>query len=75
MITDSLHEYESLALHLARAPRTLRDLRERLARNRISFPLFDTDRFRRQLESAYRKMWELHQRGESPRGFDVDAEP
>jgi hypothetical protein len=34
--------------------------------------LYDTDRFRRHIESAYARMWEIHERGESPRSFAVD---
>jgi predicted O-linked N-acetylglucosamine transferase (SPINDLY family) len=47
------------------------ELRERLARNRASCALFDTDRYRRHLESAYVTMWERCQRGEPPTAFDV----
>ena len=46
-------------------------------KNRITifpaFPLFDTDRFRRHVESAYTTMWERYQRGETPRSFAVEA--
>ena len=58
MITYSLEEYEALALELATAPATLSDIKARLARNRTTLPLFDTDRFRRHIESAYVTMWE-----------------
>jgi predicted O-linked N-acetylglucosamine transferase (SPINDLY family) len=42
-----------------------------LQHNRLTHPLFDTDRFRRHIEAAYTQMWELWQRGESPRSFSV----
>ena len=71
LIADDLARYEQLALELAREPKLLSAYRERLARNRLSQPLFDTERFRRHIEEAYRRMWELHLRGEAPRGFDV----
>jgi predicted O-linked N-acetylglucosamine transferase (SPINDLY family) len=71
LIADDLQQYERLALELARDPAVLARHRERLARNRLSHPLFDTERFRRHIEAAYLRMWELHQRGEPPRGFDV----
>jgi predicted O-linked N-acetylglucosamine transferase (SPINDLY family) len=48
-------------------------LRAKLARNRLTFPLFDTDRFRRNIESAYETMWERYQRGEPPASFAVAA--
>ena len=45
----------------------LRSFQTRLERNRLAYPLFDTDRYRRHIEAAYRKMWELWQHGERPR--------
>ena len=71
LIAESLEEYERLALHLANDPQALRELRARLARNRAAYPLFDTDRFRAHLESAFHTMWERHQRREPPAAFDV----
>jgi predicted O-linked N-acetylglucosamine transferase (SPINDLY family) len=56
LATRSLAEYEALALQLASDRRRLRQLRERLAANRGAAPLFDTERFRQNLESAYRGM-------------------
>ena len=64
LITHSLADYEALALKLAHDPTALAALRERLARNKTSFPLFDTARTTRQIETAYTMMWERYQRGE-----------
>jgi predicted O-linked N-acetylglucosamine transferase (SPINDLY family) len=74
MITHSLDEYEALALQLARDPSRLTAIRSRLAAQRSTFPLFDTDRFRRHLEAAYTQMWERHQAGAPPGGFAVPPE-
>jgi predicted O-linked N-acetylglucosamine transferase (SPINDLY family) len=71
LLTDSLGEYEALALRLAIDPSLRSELRERLRKNRLECSLFDTDRFCRNIEAAYTTMWELWQRGESPRGFSV----
>jgi predicted O-linked N-acetylglucosamine transferase (SPINDLY family) len=46
---------------------------DKLAHNRETHPLFDTDRFRRHLEAAYTTMWERYRRGERPSGFGVAA--
>jgi predicted O-linked N-acetylglucosamine transferase (SPINDLY family) len=73
MVTRSLPEYERLALGLARDPRALADLKVKLARNRDTYPLFDTARSTRHLEAAYLKMWERHKAGEPPASFSVDA--
>jgi len=74
LVTDSLEDYEALALKLARDRNRLAQIRARLARNRQIFPLFDTSLFCRHLESAYRIMWERHQRGESPASFAVTGQ-
>jgi predicted O-linked N-acetylglucosamine transferase (SPINDLY family) len=75
LITQSLGDYEALALRLARDPALLAAFRQRLARNRETFPLFDTARFTRHLEAAYTTMWERRQRGEEPESFAVEAAP
>lgn len=71
LVTHSLGEYEALAIRLATEPGTLRELREKLVRNRASHPLFDTNRFRVNIEKAYELMMERHRRGESPLQFAV----
>jgi len=73
LVTNSLEEYEDLALKLARRPTLLAEIRQRLLRNRDRYPLFDTDRFRRHIEAAYVEMWERSQRGEQPVNFAVEA--
>jgi protein O-GlcNAc transferase len=71
LLTDSLEDYEALALRFATDPLLRSGLRERLRKNRLECSLFDTDRFCRHIEAAYTTMWELWQRGESPRSFSV----
>jgi len=73
LVARDMAEYEATALRLARNPGELAEIRAKLARNRSSAPLFDTDRFRRHIESAYTTMWEIAQRGEPPRSFSVSA--
>ena len=71
LVTHSLEDYEALALKLARDKKGLTKIRSKLARNRKTCPLFDTDRFRRNIEKAYVTMWERYQRGEPPASFAV----
>ena len=71
LVTQSLEEYQALALRLAGDPALLAVLRQKLAQNRRIMPLFDTARFRRHIEAAYTTMWEIFQRGEAPRAFAV----
>jgi len=71
LITSSPYEYEALALALATRPAQLAGIRAKLARNRATHPLFDTDRFRSHIEAAYLTMWERAKRGEPPVSFAV----
>jgi len=75
LVTSSLDEYEALALKLARDPALLVELRDRLARNRSSSPLFNTPRLCRHIESAYEEMHGRWLRGEPARAFSVPALP
>jgi predicted O-linked N-acetylglucosamine transferase (SPINDLY family) len=75
LVTETLAEYEALALRLATEPALLAGLRARLLQQRHTAPLFNTDRFRRHFEAALDTMWQRHQRGEAPAGFSVPALP
>ena len=75
LVTGSLPEYEALALRLATCPAELRALRDRLAYNRSTHPLFDTPRWTRHLEAAFQEMWRLHCDGEQPRSFAANGVP
>jgi protein O-GlcNAc transferase len=74
LITTSLADYESLALELAGNPQKLAALRDKLARNRLTTPLFDIARLTRNLETAYTQMWEKWRRGEPPSAIVVEAQ-
>jgi len=71
LITASVEEYESLALRLAQQPEALARLRARLAKNRLTHPLFDTARFTHNIEAAYRRMFENRRAGRPPAAFSV----
>jgi protein O-GlcNAc transferase len=66
LVTESLSDYEALAIKIAGEPSLLATLKAKLARNRESFPLFDTARFTSNIEAAYTAMWDRYQRGEPP---------
>ena len=74
LVTASLEDYEALALKLATDPALLPSIRRKLADNRPTCPLFDSDRFRRHIEAAYTTMWDIYRRGESPRSFASSRE-
>lgn len=71
LVTRSLTDYESLTMRLVADPALLKGYKQRLEENRRICRLFDTARFTRNIEAAFIKMWEIHQRGESPQSFSV----
>jgi len=73
LVTHCRTDYEGRALQLARDRAQLAAIREKLARNRNTHPLYDTRRFTRHIEAAYTAMWERSQRGEAPASFAVAA--
>jgi predicted O-linked N-acetylglucosamine transferase (SPINDLY family) len=72
LVTNSLADYEVLALRLAADPALLPSIRRKLDNNRLSCRLFDSDRFCRHVEAAYTTMWDIHRNGDRPRGFRVE---
>jgi len=72
LATQSLGEYEARALFLARNRDELQHVKAKLMQNREDFPLFNTARFTRNLEQAYREMLALHDQGMPPRSFAVE---
>jgi len=71
LVTGSLEEYAALALALARDRKRLSALRAHLSDARERLPLFDTPRFCRHLEQAYRQMWQTYREGRPAATFHV----
>ncbi len=71
LITQNLAQYEATAVQLAQHPARLKDLRQKLAANLLTHPLFDTTRFTRNLERAFKKMWRLQRVGDTPHPLEV----
>ncbi len=63
------------AVALAKDPAALQALRERVASNRFRAPLFDTERYARHMEAAFRAMVERASRGERPTTLAIDPLP
>ena len=64
--------YEKKAIDLARDPVGLAAIRGKLAANRLTRPLFDTEKFTLHFERALASIWKIHRAGEVPRSFAVD---
>ena len=71
LITYDIETYETLAVCLAQNPERLRNIRKKLAENRLTESLFDTARFIANLERAYERMWNIYLAGEKPRPINV----
>lgn len=71
LITESLEQYVRVAAELANDSNRLTAIRAKLATNKATFPLFDTERYCRHLEVAYQEMWERFRSGQSPISFEV----
>lgn len=71
LIAHTIPEYEALALELSSSPARLADIRAKLAAHRDAFPLFDTARFVRHLETAFLRMHERRVAGLAPESFAV----
>jgi predicted O-linked N-acetylglucosamine transferase (SPINDLY family) len=66
LITTSQDEYEAMAVQLATHPDELMSIKQKLADNRLTTPLFDTRQFTRNLEAAYTQVYERYHAGLVP---------
>ncbi len=66
LIAASQEEYEMLAVALATNAQRLKNIRQKLERNRLNTPLFDTKQFTRHIEDAYTQMHERYHAGLPP---------
>jgi predicted O-linked N-acetylglucosamine transferase (SPINDLY family) len=71
LIVASAGSYEDMAVQIAESPQRLAAIKEKLARNRIESPLFDTPRFVKHLEVGYAGMLERFYAGLPPEHIQV----
>ena len=64
-------DFESRAVVLATSPSALQAVTDKLARHRMTYPLFDLPRYRTAIEAAYATMWARNEAGLPPAAFDV----
>jgi predicted O-linked N-acetylglucosamine transferase (SPINDLY family) len=74
LITYAHNEYQSLALELATNLEKLASIRQKLDRNRITYPLFNTELFARSIEDSYTQMWKRHQASLLPEHIFINSE-
>jgi protein O-GlcNAc transferase len=76
LIVGSLQEYQAVALNLGTDAEARAALRHRIAVNRDRWPLFDTARYVRNLESGFEQVWSLEVAGGIRRPLRVaDLQP
>jgi protein O-GlcNAc transferase len=73
LIAATPTQYENLAVQLATNPQQLEAIRQKLARNRLETPLFDTRAFTRHLEAAYTKVHERYRANLPPEHIYVES--
>lgn len=66
LVTRTSQAYENLAVELALNPQKLREIKERLSRNRLSASLFNTSLFTKNIETLFSRMHDRYLRGLSP---------
>ncbi|SDS06307.1 tetratricopeptide repeat protein [Bradyrhizobium canariense] len=71
LIAETQEQFESIAIELATRPDALAAIKAKLAQNRLTRPLFNTELYTRHIESAYTTMYARHQSGLLPDHIDV----
>ncbi|MFA6904474.1 MAG: tetratricopeptide repeat protein [Gallionellaceae bacterium] len=69
LITTSPQQYEDKAVYLATHADELKRLRALLESNRLTTPLFDTERQVKNIEVVYQHIWNRHRAGLPPETF------
>ena len=69
--TETEQDYEALILKLATNPTKLAEIKEKLANNRLTQPLFNTELYTKQLEEGYQQAYQNHFDGNPPQTIIV----
>ena len=72
LIANTQEEYETKAIELAQNPDQLNALKQKLQSNRLSEPLFDTEKITRHIEQAYADVYERYHTDLMPENIYVE---
>ena len=72
LITKTQEQYEATAIELATNPEKFKDIKNKLERNRLTTALFDTPRFTKHIEAAYKQMYERYQANLQPNNIYIE---
>ncbi len=73
LVTTTSEAYESLAIDLALHPEKLSNIKQKLANNRLSTPLFDARLFTSHIEQAYTLMYQRYHQNLAPAHINTPA--
>ena len=74
LITNTEAQYKALAIELATHPAELKAIKAKLDHNRLTTPLFDTERYTQHLEAAFMQMVERYQADLPPDHLRIKAQ-
>jgi protein O-GlcNAc transferase len=72
LVTETEEQYEALALELATNPERLAQIKVKLAENRLTQPLFDSEQYTRHLEAGYKMAFERFLNGQAPEHISIE---
>ncbi|MFY0692142.1 MAG: tetratricopeptide repeat protein [Paracoccaceae bacterium] len=73
LITETEEDYEALILELATNPERLSGIRRKLAANRTTMPLFDTELYTRNFETGLQMAYDRYFEGKAPADIIVPS--
>jgi predicted O-linked N-acetylglucosamine transferase (SPINDLY family) len=71
LITETEQDYEALIFEFATSPTKLAELKEKLAINRLTQPLFNTELYTKHLENGYQQAYQNYFEGNLPQTIIV----
>ena len=69
LITESLNDYEKLAIELANNKNKLTNIKRKLKENVKNYTLFNTELYCKNLENAYKRVYDNYFQGKEPQDF------
>jgi len=73
LIADSLEHYESIAIELAKNPTKIKEIKEKIERNKFTSRLFDTKTYTSHLETAYKIIYERYHKDSLPEHIYIES--
>ncbi len=74
LVTTTEEDYEALILKLATDSESRADLKQKIAKHRATYPLFDAVRYTRNFEKGLRAVHNLHLQGQAPRDVRISEQ-